>query len=47
MIAPVLAPHGLGDQLTVLVADLLTAAGPDPAVACDVYHRLIALRRAL
>jgi len=43
----VLAPHGLGDQLTVLVKDLLTAAGADANERADVHARLVALRRAL
>ena len=40
---PVLRPHALGDQLTVLVHEALAAGAPAPEVA----GRLAALRRAL
>ncbi len=40
---PVLRPHALGDQLTVLAREALAAGAPAPEVA----GRLAALRRAL
>jgi hypothetical protein len=47
-VVPALGPHAAGDQLAVLAADLLAAAGPDDdAVAARLHERLVALRRAL
>lgn len=43
---PSLAPHALGDQLVVLVRDVLDATDDD-AVTDQVRDRLVALRRAL
>ncbi|UER55086.1 hypothetical protein HJG43_11680 [Kineosporiaceae bacterium SCSIO 59966] len=46
-VVPVLGEHALGDQLVVLVGDLLAAAGDDEAVVEQLHDRLVALRRGL
>ncbi|NIZ93629.1 hypothetical protein [Kineococcus rubinsiae] len=42
---PVLAPHGAGDQLAVLGADVLASA--DAAGLAQAHEAVLALRRAL
>lgn len=46
---PVLRPHALGDQLAVLAADVLAAAGArgDAGAVAALHERLLRLRRAL
>lgn len=48
-VVPELGVHALGDQLTVLAADVLAAAQErgDAAADVDLRDRLVALRRAL
>lgn len=45
LLVPELAPHALGDQLTVLVRDALAVVEPD--AAADIGRRLAVLRRSL
>lgn len=44
---PQLAPHALGDQLVVLVRDVLAVGQDDGEVLEDLRDRLVALRRSL